>query len=45
MSEFAKKVKRWYELGIWDAERVREAVVRGKIREEELGEILCKDRS
>ena len=45
MSEFAERVKRWYELGIWSAEGVREAVERGKISEEELGEIVGKGRS
>lgn len=34
-----EKIKRYYDLGMWDEHRVRNAVVRGQITEEEYFEI------
>lgn len=39
MSKY-EKVKRYYETGLWDEKRVRDAVVKGWITEEEAKEIL-----
>ena len=35
MSNFAEKVKKYYDNGIWTKKMVRDAVVKGKITEEE----------
>lgn len=43
MSKFAKKVKGWYEAGIWDLDMVRNALEKGKITEEEFLEITGQD--
>lgn len=40
MSEFAEKVKVWYELGIWSEKRVEEARELGKLSDEEYAEIM-----
>ncbi len=40
MSEFAAKVKRYYELGLWEEWRVRNAVKRGAVSAEEYAEIV-----
>ena len=42
MSEFAQKVKRWYELGLWSEQRVREAVAKNRITALEFKEITGK---
>ena len=34
-----EKIKRWYEQGLWTAEMVRNAVVKGKITADEYAEI------
>ena len=44
MSELAKKIKNWYERGVfWTKERVREAVEKGKITEDEYRYITGED--
>lgn len=40
MSDFALKVKGYYDLGLWKKERVREAVEAGKLSEGEYREIV-----
>lgn len=35
MSEFAQKVKQYYDMGLWDIARVRKAVAANKITPEE----------
>lgn len=35
-----EKIKRWYEQGLWTAEMVRNAVIKGKLTEEEYREIV-----
>lgn len=35
-----EKIKKWYEQGLWTAEMVRNAVVKGKLTEEEYREIV-----
>lgn len=35
-----KKIKKWYEQGLWTAEMVRNAVVKGKLTEDEYLEIV-----
>lgn len=35
-----EKIKRWYEQGLWTAEMVRNAVVKGKLTEKEYREIV-----
>ena len=35
MSEFARKVKKYYLLGVWSVERVKAAVKAGKLSAEE----------
>lgn len=42
MSEFAERVKRYYELGLWDDGRVRAALERGRITEGEYSAITGK---
>ena len=39
MSNYAKKVKKWYDSGVWSKAWVRNAVVKGKITPEEYTEI------
>ena len=34
------KIKKWYEQGLWTAEMVRNAVIKGKLTEEEYREIV-----
>ena len=33
-------IKRWYEQGLWTAEMVRNAVIKGKLTEDEYREIV-----
>ena len=40
MSNFAKKVKKFYDEGLWSKSRVRDAVEKGKITETEYEEIV-----
>ena len=35
-----EKIKRWYKQGLWTAEMVRNAVVKGKLTEDEYREIV-----
>lgn len=35
-----EKIKRWYEQGLWTAEMVRNAVIKGKLTEDEYREIV-----
>ena len=35
-----EKIKKWYEQGLWTAEMVRNAVIKGKLTEEECREIV-----
>ena len=35
-----EKIKKWYEQGLWTAEMVRNAVIKGKLTEEEYWEIV-----
>lgn len=35
-----EKIKRWYEQGLWTAEMVRNAVINGKLTEDEYREIV-----
>ena len=35
-----EKIKRWYKQGLWTAEMVRNAVIKGKLTEEEYREIV-----
>jgi len=35
-----EKIKRWYEMGLWTAEMVRQAVEKGVITQEQAEEIL-----
>ena len=42
MSGYAEKVKRYYELGLWSEQRVREAVAKNLITAEEFKEITGK---
>ena len=37
-----EKIKEWYELGVWNEERVRNAVVKGKITAEQYSQITGK---
>ena len=43
MREFAEKVKHYYELGVWNERRVREAIARNAITAEEFKAITGKD--
>jgi phage uncharacterized protein, XkdX family len=40
MSNFAKKVKKFYDEGLWSKSRVHDAVEKGKITEAEYEEIV-----
>ena len=35
-----EKIKKWYEQGLWTAEMVRNAAIKGKLTEEEYREIV-----
>lgn len=35
-----EKIKKWYEQGLWTAEMVRNAVIKGNLTEEEYREIV-----
>ena len=35
-----EKIKKWYEQGLWTAEMVRNAVITGKLTEDEYREIV-----
>jgi hypothetical protein len=35
-----EKIKKWYEQGLWTAEMVRNAVIKGKLTEDEYREIV-----
>ena len=35
-----EKIKKWYEQGLWTAEMVRNAVIKGKLTEAECREIV-----
>lgn len=37
-----EKIKAWYELGVWNEERVRNAVIKGKITAEQYTQITGK---
>ncbi len=43
MRDFVRQVKRYYELGLWDEHRVREAVEKGAISTDEFNAITGKD--
>ena len=43
MSAYAEKVKGYYELGLWNDNRVRNAVVKGAFTEEEYEAITGKE--
>ena len=40
-----EKVKRWYELGLWSEQRVRDAVAKNAITADEFKDITGKDYS
>ncbi len=42
MSEFAEKVKKYYELGLWNERKVRDAVAKNAITPEEFKTITGK---
>ena len=42
MSEFVRQVKRYYELGLWSEGRVKNAVLKGAVTEEEYEAITGK---
>ena len=37
-----EKIKRWYEMGVWNESRVRDAVAKGKITAEQFKAITGK---
>ena len=43
MSEFAEKVKRYYELGLWTDSRVRNAVEKGALTDDEYKAVTGKE--
>ena len=43
MSAYAEKVKGYYELGLWTENRVRNALVKGALTEEEYQQITGKE--
>ena len=43
MREFAERVKRYYDLGLWDKRRMKEAVESGKLSEVEYREIVGEE--
>lgn len=42
-SEMFDDIKKWYDDGMWNKKRVRNAVVKGKITAEEYNEITGED--
>ena len=40
MSNFAKKVKAWYDAGLWTLRMVGDALTKGRITQEEYDEIV-----
>ena len=45
MSEFAEKVKKYYELGLWNLKRLKNAVQKGAITSDEFKAITGKEYS
>ncbi len=43
MSEFAKKIQKWYNNGLWTRSMVEQAFVKGRITQEEFDEILTEE--
>jgi len=43
MMEWFEKIKLYYETGLWDINRVKDAVVKGKITAEQFKEITGQD--
>ena len=43
MSKMYEKVKKYYDIGLWSEERVRNMVIRGIITEEEYKDIIGKE--
>jgi len=43
MMEWFEKIKLYYETGLWDIERVKNAVIKGKITAEQFKEITGQD--
>ena len=43
MSKMYKKIKKYYDTGLWSEERVRNMVVKGIITEEEYASIVGKE--
>lgn len=43
MSEFAVKIKNYYELGLWNLKRLKNAVQKGAISEQEYKAITGKE--
>ena len=41
--EWFEKIKLYYETGLWDIERVKNAVIKGKITAEQFKEITGQD--
>ena len=40
-----EKIAKWYRQGLWDEEKVRNAVTKGKLTEEEAEEILAEGQA
>jgi len=43
MMEWFEKIKLYYEMGLWDINRVKDAVVKGKITAEQYKEITGEE--
>lgn len=43
MSKMYKKIKKYYDTGLWSEERVRNMVIKGIVTEEEYASIVCKE--
>ena len=43
MSRMFKKIKEWYDHGLWNKEQIRNAVIKGQITEEEYKLITDED--
>ena len=43
MREFAERVRKWYDLGLWNERKVREAKEKGKLSDAEYAEIVGKE--
>ena len=43
MSKMYEKIKKYYDTGLWSAERVRNMVIKGIITEEEYASIVGKE--